>query len=189
MEDTVATDAEPSRAAAAPPPAGRRDAAGLTIRAREPDDWEAIADLMALPKVRFGTLRLPFVSRDATRKWMEKTSEGHTGIVAVLEGRIVGSAGVNQYQGRRSHVGAIGLCVHDDFHRRGIGSAMLAALIEAADNWLGIRRLELTVYVDNAPAIALYKKYGFAIEGTRRKDAFRAGTFVDSHAMARLKDA
>jgi putative acetyltransferase len=188
MEEAVTTDAEPSRAAP-PPPGGRPGAAGLTIRAREPDDWEAIADLMALPKVRFGTLRLPFVSRDATRKWMENPAEGHTGIVAVLEGRIVGSAGMNQYKGRRSHVGGLGLCVHDDFHRRGIGSAMLAALIEAADNWLGLRRLELTVYVDNAPAIALYKKHGFAIEGTRCQDAFRDGAFVDSHAMARLKGA
>jgi putative acetyltransferase len=169
----VAPDAKPSRAAAAPPKSGRPDTAGLTIRAREPDDWTAIADLMALPKVRFGTLRLPFVSQDGTRKWMEKPSEGHTGIVAVLEGRIVGSASVDQYKGRRSHVGGIGLCVHDDFHRRGIGGAMLAALIGAADNWLGLRRLELTVYVDNAPAIALYKMHGFVIEGTRRQDAFR----------------
>ena len=185
----MATDADPSRAAAAPSSGGRSRAAGLTIRAREPDDWQAIADLMAQPKVRFGTLRLPFQSRDATRKWLEQVSEGHTGIVAVLDGRIVGSAGVDQYKGRRSHVGGIGLCVHDDFHRRGIGSALLAALIDLADNWLGLRRLELTVYVDNAPAIALYKKYGFVIEGTRRQDAFRDGAYVDSHTMARLKGA
>ena len=170
------------------PDHSRAPAAGLTIRAREPDDWAAIADLMALPKVRFGTLRLPFQSRDATRKWLEQVSEGHTGIVAVLDGQIVGSAGVNQYKGRRSHVGGIGLCVHDDFHRRGIGSALLAALVDLADNWLGLRRLELTVYVDNAPAIALYKRYGFVIEGTRRQDAFRDGVYVDSHATARLKD-
>src|SRR5204862_7920323 len=120
MEEAMATDADHSRA----------PAAGLTIRAREPDDWEAIADLMALPKVRFGTLRLPFQSRDATRKWLEKVSEGHTGIVAVLDGRIVGSAGVDQYKGRRNHVGRNGLCVQDDFHRRGIGSALLAALAD-----------------------------------------------------------
>src|SRR4051812_16657274 len=91
MEETMATDADHSRA----------PAAGLTIRAREPDDWAAIAELMALPKVRFGTSRLPFVSQDASRKWLEQVSEGHTGIVAVLDGQIVGSAGVDQYKGRR----------------------------------------------------------------------------------------
>jgi L-phenylalanine/L-methionine N-acetyltransferase len=160
---------------------------GLTIRAREPEDCEAVADLMALPKVRFGTLRLPFQSRAATRKWIETHSEGRTAIVAVLEGRLVGEAGIEQYKGRRSHAGGIGICVHDDFHRRGIGTALLGALIDAADRWLNLRRLELTVYVDNAPAIALYKKFGFAIEGTRRQDAFRDGRFVDSYAMARLR--
>ena len=65
------------------------------------------------------------------------------------------------------------MCVHDEFQRRGIGAALLAALIEAADRWFNLRRLELTVYVDNEPAIALYTKFGFVIEGTRRADAFR----------------
>ena len=140
---------------------------------------------MALPKVRWGTLRMPFASREQTRKWLEGFSEANTGIVAVLDGRLVGQADVIPYKGRRSHAGGIGVCVHDDFHGRGIGSALLAALIDAADNWLNLRRLELTVYVDNEPAIGLYKKFGFAIEGTRRGDAFRDGAYVDSYAMAR----
>jgi putative acetyltransferase len=56
--------------------------------------------------------------------------------------------------------------VHDDFNGRGIGSALLAELIEAADEWLAIKRLELTVFTDNAPAIRLYEKFGFEMEGT-----------------------
>ena len=34
------------------------------------------------------------------------------------------------------------------------------------DNWLRVDRIELTVFVDNAPAIKVYKKFGFEIEGT-----------------------
>ena len=143
--------------------------------------------LLQLPRVRWGTLRLPFVSREETRTWMEKPPEGHIGIVAVLDRQVVGSADVTQYKGRRSHAGGIGLCVHDDFHRRGIGSGLLATLIDVADNWLNLRRLELTGYVDNEAAVRLYKKFGFVIEGTRRADAFRDGIFVDSYAMARLR--
>jgi len=45
----------------------------------------------------------------------------------------------------------------------------------------------LTVYVDNEPAIRLYQKFGFEVEGTRRKDVFRDGQYVDSYAMARLR--
>jgi putative acetyltransferase len=80
------------------------------------------------------------------------------------------------------------MSVHDDFCGRGIGSALMTALIDLSDNWLNLKRLELTVYVDNKPAIRLYGKFGFEVEGTRRADAFRDGRFVDSFAMARLRD-
>ena len=181
-EDTVSPEPEET-----PPPGGRPATAGLTIRARELDDWPAIADLIALPKVRWGTLRMPFTSREQTRKWIEGFSEANTGIVAVLDGRLVGQADVIPHKGRRSHAAGIGVCVHDDFHGRGIGSALLGTLVDVADNWLNLRRLELAVYVDNAPAVRLYKSFGFAVEGTRRADAFRDGAFVDSFIIARLR--
>ncbi len=164
----------------------RAHPAGLTIRAREPSDWQEIAALMQLPRVRWGTLRLPFVSADEIRKWMEKPNDGSVAIVAVLDGHIVGSAGIHRDKGRRDHVGGIGMAVHDDFHRRGIGSGLLAALVDTADNWLNLRRLELAVFVDNEPAIRLYKTFGFEIEGRRRAAAFRAGAFADDFVMARL---
>jgi len=186
MEDMMPND-PPSSAPAEPPSADRLAAAGLLIRAREPNDWPQFAELMQLPKVRWGTLRLPFVSNDQYRKWLESPPEGMTGIVAVLDERIVGCADVTQQKGRRSHVGVIGICVHDDFHGRRIGSAMMAALVEVADDWLDLQRLELTVHVDNERAIRLYRSFGFELEGTLRADAFRGGAYVDSHIMARLK--
>jgi putative acetyltransferase len=48
-------------------------------------------------------------------------------------------------------------------------------------------RLELEVYVDNAPAIRLYEKFGFIIEGTMVQFAFRDGQYVDTYMMARLR--
>ena len=47
--------------------------------------------------------------------------------------------------------------------------------------------MELTVFVDNARAIALYERFGFEREGLMRDYAFRDGAFVDALAMARLK--
>jgi putative acetyltransferase len=73
------------------------------------------------------------------------------------------------------------------WHRKGVGSALLAAAIDIADNWYGLARLELSVYTDNEGAIALYKKYGFEIEGTLRAYALRDGAFVDTYTMARLR--
>jgi putative acetyltransferase len=163
--------------------------AGLVIRAREPGDWREFAELLQLPKVRWGTLRLPFASKEQYRKWLESPPEGMTGIVAQLDGRIVGCADVTRDKGRRSHVGVIGISVHDDFQGRRIGSAMVAALIEVADDWLDLKRLELTVQTDNEPAIRLYRKFGFEVEGTLRANSFRGGAYVDAHIMARLKIA
>ncbi len=47
----------------------------------------------------------------------------------------------------------------------GVGRALLKTVIDLADNWLNLKRIELTVYVDNERAINLYKKFGFEIEG------------------------
>ena len=65
--------------------------------------------------------------------------------------------------------------MRDDWQRRGVGSALLHAAIDLADNWIGYTRLELTVFTDNAAAVALYRKFGFEIEGTLRGYAFRDG--------------
>ena len=159
----------------------------VEIRATRPSDAEGIASIANLPGFRAGTLRLPFQSVEETQQWLDKPAPGSTRLVAVLDRQIVGNAGLNRLAGRRVHVGQIGMGVHDDFTGRGIGSALLAALIDAADNWLAIKRVELTVYIDNAPAIRLYEKFGFETEGRLKAFAFRNGDYVDAFTMARLK--
>lgn len=79
------------------------------------------------------------------------------------------------------------MAVHEQWQGRGVGTALLAAAIDLADNWLNLLRLELTVYTDNEAAIHLYRKSGFETEGTLRHYAFRDGVLVDAYAMARLK--
>jgi len=109
-------------------------------------------------------------------------------LVAVVEGRVVGNIGLEIARApRRRDVGSIGMSVHDDYQNRGIGTALMVAVIQLADDWLGLRRLELEVWTDNLAAIHLYEKFGFVIEGTARQFARRAGDFVDAHHMARLR--
>lgn len=158
----------------------------IEIRATRPSDAEAIAAIANLPGFRAGTLRLPFQSIEETRQWLEKPAPNSIGLVAEVAGQVVGNAGLHRLAGRRIHIGQIGMGVHDDFTGCGIGSALLAALIDTADNWLAIKRLELTVYVDNAPAVRLYEKFGFETEGRLRAFAFRNGDYVDAFTMARL---
>ena len=79
------------------------------------------------------------------------------------------------------------MAVHDHFQGHGVGTALMRALMDLADNWYGLRRLELTVYCDNAAAVRLYEKFGFVVEGTGRQYARRNGELVDAYFMARLK--
>ena len=79
------------------------------------------------------------------------------------------------------------MAVRDDWQGKGVGTALMEAVLDLADNWLNLTRVELTVYTDNAAGIALYKKFGFEIEGTHRRYAFRNGEYADAYSMARIR--
>ena len=146
-----------------------------------------MAELINLPGYRWGTLRLPFHTPDQVRRRMETAGPDSLSLVAVAEGQIIGQAGLERMAGRRGHAGQIGMGVNDAWTGQGIGGALLAAMLDAVKNWLGLRRIELTVWTDNAPALALYRRFGFVIEGTHQGYAFRDGRYVDAHTMARLR--
>lgn len=168
-------------------PPRKPPASGLVARAVRLSDAEEIAALLNLPGYRAGTLRPPHQSVEEVRKRMENPSPGSLSLVVTLDGKIVANGGMSRFAGRRQHAANLGMGVHDDYVGRGIGSFLLAELIDAADNWHDIRRLELTVYTDNEPAIRLYRKFGFEEEGLLRNFAYRAGRYVDAYTMARLR--
>lgn len=160
----------------------------IAIRATEPEDAEAIHALLRCPGVVRGTLQIPWRPLAYTRERFGSVRSDEHGLVALLDQRVVGHLGLQIVQNpRRRDVGKFGMAVHDDYQGRGVGSALMAAMVDLADNWLGLRRLELEVWADNAPAIRLYKKFGFEVEGTGRQFAYRAGELVDALFMARLK--
>lgn len=163
----------------------------VTIRRATPNDAAAFARIMSDPAVYPGLMQVPFGDEHLWRARLEKRcapdGEGLL-LAAELDGTVVGNAGLDSVGTalRRRHVMAIGMAVASGAQRRGVGRALLAALCDYADNWAGVLRLELTVYADNAPAIALYRGLGFVHEGTHRAYALRDGVYVDAHAMARL---
>jgi putative acetyltransferase len=159
----------------------------IEIRAAEISDAEAIHEIMGCPGVIANSMQLPWRTLEWHRRWLgRRRPEDHL-LVAIIDERVIGNLGLDTVgAARRSHVATMGMSVHDDFQNRGVGSALMVAMIELADSWLGLRRIELEVYADNAAAIHLYEKFGFVIEGTARDYARRPGGFVDAHHMARL---
>ena len=100
---------------------------------------------------------------------------------------IVGTAGLSVNGNHRTrHSGNIGIMIHKDYQNKGVGTALISALIDVADNWLMLVRLELTVFEDNERAIYLYEKFGFEKEGLKRLAAIRKGTYENEYLMARI---
>jgi putative acetyltransferase len=161
----------------------------ITIRRSEPADYEALHRIFSGPRAVWGTMQLPFPSLEIWRKRLAEPDEGIFGLVACAEEEVVGHLNLHTFphHPRRGHVGQIGMAVHDDWQGKGVGTALMQAAVGLADNWLNLLRLELQVYPDNEPAVWLYKKFGFAPEGTLVKNAYRDGQYVDVVIMARLK--
>ena len=161
----------------------------FTIRRTEPSDAEAFQGIYVSPRVIWGTLQLPFPSVEMWRKRISDPADGSFSLVVCAGDEVVGQLGLHTFphHPRRRHVGQIGMSIRDDWQGKGAGSAIMQAALELADKWLNLSRVELEVFTDNEPAIALYKKFGFEIEGTHKNFAYRDGQFVDVYAMARLR--
>ena len=159
----------------------------ILIRAMEPGDLPELTEAWNQPAAYAGTLQLPYVAVHQRQARFETTPANLTRLVAVIGGKVIGALGLERYEGRRGHAGQFGMAVHDAYAGRGAGTALLDAAMDLADNWLQLKRLELSVYADNARAIALYQRFGFEREGLMRAYAWRNGRHVDALSMARLR--
>lgn len=163
--------------------------AEITIRMARPCDAEAHCEIMSQPSVVWGTHQLPHQTPEAWRKRLEGSDpQFDYSLVAEIDSKVVGSAGLyRQRRPRILHVATFGITVHEAYQGKGVGKALLGALVEAADKWLNIVRIELEVWPDNERAIKLYQSFGFVLEGRKRMAGFRDGQYEDSLVMGRIR--
>jgi putative acetyltransferase len=178
----------PLELGAPPPIPSGRSRAEIRVRPRATSDAAAFARYHPSESVMEGTFQLPF---QAVAMWERRLAEPPPGsrvLVAEIDGEVVGSIGLFALGAspRLAHVLQIGMGVAPEAQGRGVGDALMRAAITLADDWLGVRRLELDVFVDNERARSLYERHGFVTEGRLRAYAFRRGTYVDTFMMGRL---
>ncbi len=163
----------------------------ITIRPLRLTDAHDVYEIMHMPNVLWGTAGLPSTTADTWSTIVEQwVADEHMHVfVADIAEKAIGIVRLRVHTGRESHVGTVAMAVHDKHQRQGIGKMLLITALDLADNWLNLVRLELEVYTDNEQAIRLYQQFDFAIEGRKRCDAFRSGTYIDSYMMARLRIA
>jgi ribosomal protein S18 acetylase RimI-like enzyme len=154
--------------------------APVQIRLARDDDRIPLAVIFAaVAEERDGIATEPPVDIEArAASW---TLDGT--FVAVGGDEIVGSLHLDA---SRHGFGEIGMAVAREWRGRGVGAALLAAAIESARE-RGLHKLSLSVFAHNAPAIALYRKFGFIEEGRRVKQFRRSsGDLWDAIDMGLL---
>lgn len=159
----------------------------LTLRSYEPDDAPAVNGLMNAELVKHELFEPPMISEDERR---DMIALGPTARHIVIEsgGRILAYGSLETGNRRRAHTGSISFAVDAGSWGQGIGTTMLEALLDLADNWYNVRRLWALAFTDNRRAIQLLERHGFEIEATHEAYALRAGSLVDAYTLARLRN-
>ncbi len=101
----------------------------------------------------------------------EKTiSSNETELVAVIDGRIAGTAGIeavgNKY--KLKHRAEFGISVLKEYWGLGLGKALTMACIQCARD-AGYDQLELNVVAENERALSMYRALGFVEFGRNPK--------------------
>jgi len=163
--------------------------AGVLIRPAMPADMAAVTRIYAFA-VEHGTATFEIETPAATemaRRLQALVARRYPYFVAQLDRAVVGYAYAGPYRDRRAY----DWCVEDsiyiapEFHRRGIGSALLDRLIAEAE-MRGFRQM-IAVIGDSAqlPSIAVHAKAGFAHIGTLRAVGFKHDRWLDTVLMQR----
>jgi RimJ/RimL family protein N-acetyltransferase len=126
---------------------------------------------------------LPPYTQERIERWLSNLQ--HLIAMVALDGdRIIGHAQISKFaHPRRRGTADLLIYLHQDFHGVGLGSAMLARLLELARRD-GLHRLNLDVVAENKAAVRLYEKFGFKIEGAK-KEAYLGedGRYHDEFVM------
>ena len=156
-------------------------------------DGKGVNELRRMPGVFENILGIPSERIKRNEDYILNLDNNSHQFVAVVkensgEEKIIGTAGLTiPANSRLRHSAGIGIMAHKDYQNQGVGTKLMEAIIDIADNWLMLVRVELTVFADNEKAINLYKKFNFEIEGTKKKAGIRNGEYVDELIMARIK--
>lgn len=159
----------------------------LPINDRHIESFHSALDAVAKER-KYLTLLQAFSLEETMAFVSGMINQGNPQYVAVIDEVVVGWCDISRSDSSvEDHIGRLGMGVMRQHRGRGLGSELLDAALSKA--WeIGLSRIELSVYADNAAAIHLYKKAGFNLEGLHKRSAKIDGRFIDTCSMALLHE-
>ncbi len=147
----------------------------IVVRKAIADDAEKMLEYMKViggetDNLSFDGAGLP-VSVEQEQEFIKSVNEGERSVMLVaFDGdALVGTAQLSSFSRRFSHRSELAVSVRKAWWGKGVGSALMSALIDFARNVAKVEVISLEVRSDNDRAIALYHKFGFEKFGTYRK--------------------
>jgi L-amino acid N-acyltransferase YncA/2-polyprenyl-3-methyl-5-hydroxy-6-metoxy-1,4-benzoquinol methylase len=106
--------------------------------------------------------------------------------VSAVTGRVLGWAAMSAVSSRRVYAGVVEHSVYVDpgHHRRGIGRALLAALVASSED-AGIWTIQSSVFPENLASLRLHEQAGFRVVGRRERVGCHHGTWRDTVLIER----
>ncbi len=169
-------------ATSAPVPPQRGERSVIHLRTPMPADAERMALLHREDSVMRGTFQTPLRNADTWRSMLGGTFTA-MGVAAEIDGALVGSGVLIPCPRPAVHTFSVGLAVTTERQGCGVGTAIMAALVQVGRDDLAAHRLELEVDVENEAGHALYEKFGFVDEGIRRMGSWRGDGYSNAHCM------
>lgn len=160
----------------------------MDIRAATPADAEAIAAIYA-HHVAHGTASFDYDAPDAAF-WVAKitdlTTKGWPFLVADIDGAVAGYAYATQLRDRPGYRYTCedSIYIRADMVGRGLGSALLVALIEAASA-AGFRQMIAVAGGGEPASVGVHARHGFSEVGRLHQVGFKHGRLLDTVYMQR----
>jgi phosphinothricin acetyltransferase len=122
-------------------------------------------------------------------EWLAARGPRHPVLVAEADGAVVGWASLNAFNPRRAydHVADFSLYVAREWRGRGVGRALLDALVARA-RALGYHKLVLSAFPWNEAGMRAYRRAGFREVGIYREQGRLDGRWVDTVVMEKILD-
>ena len=164
---------------------------GIHIRTASVDDAAAVAEIYNQGiEERVATFETEHRSVDDQRAWFKAIAGRYPGVVAQIDGAIIGWDGAGPYRERECYrgIGEFSMYVRRDWRGRGVGDLLVAALISEAER-LGLWKLLSRIFTFNEASRALCRKHGFREVGVYEKHARLDRRWLDVVIVERLISA